>query len=416
MPPSDTALPAGPRAENQARPLHEVLRRAVRADAGRAALRVRVSGGPDSAPRLLRHLLEDAARGGPVFALSGGDWLLPEADEGAADRAASGIEALFAGRAEALEITRWRLPDEAAALLALAVEAVEPTAPPLQPSPSAAGLEALIDALDLVPLLRLNPMMHVKQGGSALGYLRLGVSNVALAAAMGGMGGDADLLRHARDRLARRLLTTLADEGSRRTLLGAGASQRVLVELSPAALPAADESEETTVPQRNAEAPRMLAALPLSVAADPALLARRRAALAARGWGLALRGLTHEALGWIAPETLQADLLMLRWSPALIRRSVVTALRRLDPDRIALIGCESEEALQWGLSRGIRHYGGSGPELVLTAARMAACPDRSGCTRRQCLRRAASATAAGRDGCTQPALLAAALETTVGTA
>ena len=392
--------------------LQSALRHAARAGAGQAALRVRLREGPEAAPRLVRQLLEDAGRGQAVFALGPLDLLLPEASAKGVAEARAAIEALLPGAA-APEVTQWTLPGDGGALLALAGEVHAMPAPgPPTPVIAARGLDALADAVPLSAVVRRRPVLALGAPGQLLaGPLRLGLRHAALAAAMGPFGQDADLLRHARDRIARRLLAALAEDGSRRALLGGEAPRRLIVELAPDALPTRGRAAEDVV-ENSQDAPGgagMLAALPLLMAARPALLERRRAALAAHGWGLALRGLTAATLTAIAAEQLAADMLLLRWSPELAARASASVIRRLDPTRIILLGCDEEEALRWALPQGIRLYGGTHPELILAAARMAACPQRAQCTRRQCLNRAAATGEDGREGCTNRPLLAATL-------
>ena len=266
---------------------------------------------------------------------------------------------------------------------------------------------AASQAIPLAQVVRRSAILAAS-GPQAIGMgpLRIGVQRRALDAALGPLGADADLARHARDRMSRRLLSALAQDEPRRALLGGEVPRGLLVELAPGALPEA--TEEAVLDQPLAE-PAMIAALPVTEAADPERLAQRRAALASHGWGLALRGLTAETLGLLAPERLQADLLLLRYGAALAARGPAAALRRVDPARLVLIGCEDEESLRWGLSLGIRRFGGTHPELILAAARMAGCPARGGCTRRQCLKRAAAAEEEEREGCGNRALLAAGL-------
>lgn len=398
MPPHDAAIATAPPT-----PLQQALRRAARSGPGHAALRVRLGHGPAAALRLVRQLLEEASRGRGIHATGPTELLLAEAAAAAAAEARRAIETLLAGEVAA-EITAWTLPADGAALLGLAGEATALPPPAPAPPASARGLESLVDAVPLSSVARRSPVLMLGAPGQVLpGPIRIGIRQDALAAALGLPAGERELLRHARDRIARRLLAALAEDMSRRDLLGEGAPRRLVVELPPDAL-APDPGEADAIEPR---APDMLAALPLTLAADPALLARRRAALASHGWGLALRGVTAAALAMIAPEALEADALLLRWSPELAGRGAAAALRRLDPARLVLLGCDEEEALRWGLSLGIRQFGGAHAELILAAARMAACPARARCTRRQCLLRAAATAEAGREGCANRVLLAA---------
>ena len=113
---------------------------------------------------------------------------------------------------------------------------------------------------------------------------RLRLSRPALAAALGPLAADADLLAHAADRLAARLLPALA------------AWARDLPGWRLLPLP------RRGLPPPGA-VPGLFGVLPLAAAADPGL-AELRQALAARGWGLALEGLDAAALALVAPAGL----------------------------------------------------------------------------------------------------------------
>lgn len=404
--------PAGAAALPPAPPtaLHQALRHAARAAPGHAALRVRVTTGPDAAPRLVRHLLDQAAGGQGVHALGPADFLLAEAPAQAAREVRGAIATLLPGPAMP-EFTQWALPEDGTALLALAEEAAAQHAAPPPAAPALRGLDALADQVPLGAVVRRNPVLLLRAPGEVrTGPLRLGLRQEALRQALGPPGADPDLLRHARDRIAQRMIAALTTEAARRDLLGTAGRRQLIVELPQSALPVRsaglDEAAEAPPP---AAPPSLFAALPPTVAADPDLLARWRVALEAHGWGLALRGVTAALLGAVAAEALAADLLLLRWSPALAGRGPAAALRRLDPARLLLLGADEEEAIGWGLGQGIRQFGGAHPELILAAARMAACPARARCTRRQCIQRAAATTDGGRDGCTERELLAAVL-------
>jgi hypothetical protein len=142
------------------------------------------------------------------------------------------------------------------------------------------------------------------------------------------------------------------------------------------------------------EAPPWIAVAPLAAMAAAAastserggLTALREAARGAAGCGLALNGLTAEALGLLAPEALaSANWLVLHWSPRLADgRAAAAALRRIDPARLVLDGCDGVEALEWGLGLGIARFGGPQVEAVLAALRRHACPAAARCSLAEC--------------------------------
>lgn len=374
----------------------EAIRRALRASPGREALRL-----PAPADAVRRRvaiaLLEETARvhGGAVLETTTGDLLLTEAP--AAD--AARLAALF-GHLLGVAPDRLGLPGAAAALLALPA-----TAPPAPdpPPPAAAGIEALADAAPLPALLRREGVLHIAAGAPRrLALLRLRLAPGALAPYLGAAGTDADLARHAGDRLRARLLASLAEPARRVALLGEAPPVPLLIDLPATLLPDPSPSDGEEVPGSAA----LIAALsPAEALADD--IAARRVALRRAGWGLAVRGLDAAALALMAPEALPADLLLLRWSPALAGRAAASALRRTDPARLVLTGCNAPDALEWGVSLGIARYAGPWISALMAATRMSACPHALGCTRAQCTARGAAAAPEGRAGCAAPGMLGA---------
>lgn len=382
------AAPPGPGAD--------AIRRALRGPAGRVALRLPPPGGPGQR-RVAVAILEEAARsrGGAVLESAGGDLLLTEAEAAEADRVAVILAGLLGTHPD-----RYDLPAEAAALLALPASA--PIAMQFVPPP-AAGIEVAGDEAPLEALLRRDGVLYLSPGAPRrLALLRLTADRATLAAQLGPAAVDPDLLRHAEARLAARLLRAVAEPASRDALLGGPPAVPLLLDLPLALLP------DPAAPAGGEDAPAA-PVLYAGLTAAEALaegLAARAAALRGAGWGIAVRGLDAAALALLAPEALPADLLLLRWSPALPERPAMAALRRLDPARLALTGCDGEAALEWGLSVGISRFAGPWIVALMAATRMAACPHAGGCRRTECIARAAAAAPAGRAGCLSPALLA----------
>ena len=372
------------------------IRRALRGPPGRTALRLPC---PPTAPaqRIALALLAEAGAtsGGTVLRLETEELLLTEAGAPEAERAAAQLEAIVG-----LRVARLPLPDAGPALLALP-HAVPLTPAPPQPSP--AGIEAVADAAPLPALLQREGLLHIAPGAPRqLALMRLRLTVGALAPHLGAAASDPDLARHALDRLRARLLALLAAQAQREALLGATPPVPLLLDLPASNLPEVPEPVPGVLPAP----PSLIAALSVTEILATHL-APRRAALRHAGWGLAARGVDAARLVLIAPEALPVDLILLRWSPGLMSRSATSALRRTDPARLALTGCDGPEALEWGLSLGIARFAGPSIEALMAATRMAACRHARACTRTDCAARARAATHAGRAGCEDTILLGA---------
>jgi len=382
------AVPPGPGAE--------AIRRALRGPAGRVALRLPTPAGPGQR-RVAIAMLEEAGRGrgGAVLETAAGDLLLTESEAAEAERVAAILAGLLGTHPD-----RYDMPTEAAALLALPAPA--PAAAQLVPPP-AAGIEAACDAAPLEALLRREGVLHLSPGvPRRLALLRLAPDRAALAARLGPAAADPDLLRHAEARLAARLLRAVAEPALRDALLGGPPAVPLLLDLPLALLP-----DPVLAGGDDAPAAPVLYASLTAAEALAERVAARAAALRGAGWGIAVRGLDAAALALLAPEALPAELLLLRWSPALAERPAMAALRRIDPARLILTRCDVEAALEWGLSLGVSRFAGPWIAALMAATRMAACAHAAACRRTECIARAAAAAPAGRAGCLSPALLAA---------
>jgi hypothetical protein len=145
--------------------------------------------------------------------------------------------------------------------------------------------------------------------------------------------------------------------------------------------------------------------------ADPTGFASARAAVTRAGFTLLLDGVSHLALALCQPTALQPDILKLDWSPRLseLAQSEADAIddtiAAFGPQRIVLQRAETEAALRWGLSRGIRRFQGRHVDAMLGAARIVACRQAEACTLRQCIERSSATGTAGRTGCTNLRLL-----------
>ncbi len=342
QPPDDLPQP-GP--EPSAEPdsgLAAALRRATRDGRGRVVLRVE-----EAAPhrrKVARALLQEGAlaAGGQVLDGPGGDLLLVGAEPGRAARLRELVERLV-GPATTQILCLQR---DASALLAYGGGGPAPVPRLPDEGPGLAGLDAFLDAMPL------NAGVRRLQGWPVAGgtrpaflrpaFLRIEPDRARLRLALGPLGQDEDLLDHATRRLATRLLGALADIGGARAWLGTPAPPRLHLPLA-AGLPL-----DATA---NAIPPGLLTVtLPLSAAADPEALARRRAGLSAAGIGLEIEGVDAAALRLLDGAALAADLIRLRWSPALAEPWAGAALHSLGLSRIVVTDASAEAASRLGVA------------------------------------------------------------------
>lgn len=149
----------------------------------------------------------------------------------------------------------------------------------------------------------------------------------------------------------------------------------------------------------------------MDACADPDGFETAREILARHRMALVLDGVTHPALLLARIDALRPDLLKLDWTPALAElsasesRALTSALTDIGLGRVVLHRAETEAALRWGRSHGIRRFQGRHVDAMLAAPRLAACAHAAGCTFRQCIERAAAGSAAGRTGCGDPTRL-----------
>jgi hypothetical protein len=334
-------------------PLTAVLRHALRAGAGRVALRV--APGAPHRWRVARALLIEGAlaAGGHVVDGPEGDLLLVGAEAGRATRLCRLLDRLLGGAAAEI----WSLERDLPALRAyLAGSAMQEAAPDL------AGLDGWLAEVKLTGLVARRHGLRPAGGpGAGAALLRLEVAPGALLARLGGLGADADVLRHALRMLGARLLQALADPLQRREWLGG----RVAVPLHlpvPPGIATPGGGGAAGGPRR------LVATLPIAAAAEPVALAERRAALAAEGWALELDGLEAPLLPLLHLPALPADLLRLHWSPALAEPASMRALRGLDPARLVVAGVDDAAALDWAAGLGVLAVEGRLADAMQAAA------------------------------------------------
>jgi len=339
-------------------PLAPVLRRMLPGGLGRAALCVAPGGrldGPPQRRRMARTLLQEVAEqgGGQVFETLDGGLLLFGGTARATLRAAQLLGRL-AGTPPPLP---WLLPRDAAMLMTWAETAM--LAPPAAPAglapatPGLAGLDARLEALAPEKLLRSRKLRRpTTEPEPATAGLRLRICRRGLAAELGTLAADPDLLRHAEDRLAARLLPALAAwarefSGLWLLPLPRGGPQMPAGADPSAALPTGR--------------PGLFGVLPFAALADASFAAGRQA-MARRGWGLALEGPPPAALPLLDLGTLPAELLLLRWHPALTERAAMAALRRINPARLLLTAADGAEAVEFAARLGFAALSGPAVE------------------------------------------------------
>jgi hypothetical protein len=288
-------------------PLAHALRHALRAPAGRVVLRVE-----EAAPhrrRVARALLQEGAlaAGGQVLEDPAGALLLVGAEPQRAGRLRALVERLIGSAGTMM----FSLERDGAALLAHAEGGAPPR--PAAEGPGLAGLDASLAALPLEGVIARRIGRRAGEGRPA--FLRLAPDRAALAEALGPLGADPDLLDHAAQRIARRLLAALADPAMLRGLLGRHRPQRLHLPLPAAAGHAAGAAP-------------LVATLPVAAVAEPDFAARA-GAFALAGIGLELDGVAA-ALPLLDPAFLP-DTALLRLS-----RDPGPVLGRLDPARLVL--------------------------------------------------------------------------------
>ena len=382
--------------------MQDALRRALRDEAGRAALRLAPGPQPE-AQRLVYALLREVAdvKGGSLLEISGDDWLLTELPRFDAEK----LQQLLARTLGEEAVQLLPLPASKQILAAL-LNAPRP--PQFLDVPAAEvvsplDLQPRLDRLDLAQVYRRQSIVGITDTRlPRLIFQRLVLERSALRQNLGKLAEDRALVRHAEMVLQRRILEALGDEGTRKSLMGGGPIAPLLLDLPSELLPATPpDTEEGALPA----APGLYAMLSLPEAISIRNLATQRKALRHQAWGIGISGLTASALSLIDADELPADWLILNWSPALEDTQTQKTLRRMAPSRLILDGCDGEVALSWGLGQGIYLFGGPWIEDVIAAGRMEHCSEAARCLRSECRARGLATSPSGRLGCHNPRLL-----------
>jgi hypothetical protein len=392
--------------------MQDALRRALRDEAGRAAVRVAPGEQPE-AQRLVFALLREATdvKGGSLLEISSDDWLLTELPIFEAEKLGILLGRILGEKA--VELVPLPASKQMLAGLLNAPRPPQFLEVPASDPVSPLELDPRLDRLDLAKVYRRQSIVGIADGRlPRLVFQRLALDRALLRQNLGTLAEDRALVRHAESVLQKRILEALGDEGTRKSLMGGGPIAPLLLDLPPELLPTVSAGGHDG--EAPAAAPGLYATLSLHDAISISTLATERQALRHEAWGICISGLSATALSLIEAEALPADWLILEWSPALEDMQTLKALRRLDPTRLILDGCDGEVALSWGLGQGIHLYSGPWIEEVVAATRMDHCKDAARCLRSECRARGLATSPSGRLGCHQPLLLEAVLPEGVG--
>ncbi len=420
------------------RQLAEAAERAGRSPAGRLVVVLRLS--RLAAPRayhlrVARVLLQECAQrfAGQVFAMSNQDLVLlcaacrPEqaADPYAPAHLPASLARLFA--IDAPEggdlVALWRLEEDHACLADYLASRTAPStkAPEaaLQGQPvSLAALQEIIAKAPLAGLLGQQTGLSLAADRSltlarrlapAFQAVGVGLDRLHLGDLVTHAVTDPFLFRHFAGVLDARLLAVLHEDlQARSRLLRQAMTQRlpVLIELG---LPAIVSPAFAALAKLAAASGLRLwvAVSLLEAAADLDLLDHARGLLKLAGSSLVINRVEPAAWRLARLDALQADLVVLTWSPALLQAEAASGLARLGaaPGRLVLAGVDGEPALGWGQAHGIGLFAGPFLDQVQAALRMQRCHSASACTLAQCGGRAGALGLPGRAGCGNPALL-----------
>jgi hypothetical protein len=362
--------------------------------------------------RIGRAMLDDAANahGGQVFTCPNGDLVLIDEPDRACIMMAD-LSRLFRLEAPGTHdlLSLWTLPKEHdAALAALHQQATAPppTDDPPTPLGAIAAVGVLLASAPFGELVRRQAAIHLTTTGFDALYQELSFSLPALEAQIGlplPIGADPYLFRHLAARLDERMLEALAGGGL-------VANSTLHLNLTVAGVLSPEFTRLATAAGSAGTALGVELQL-MEVVADLPRFTIARARLQEAGCAVVLDGVDHAALLLADPAALGVEMVKLDWSPRILslpareRRRLAQVITDMGAERTVLNRAETEPALAWGRSQGIRRFQGRHVDAMLAADRITICPHASGCTLRQCIGRAAATDALGQQGCHNPALL-----------
>jgi hypothetical protein len=411
-------------------PLRDAVQRALKGrESGWTVLGLHLSRLAPPAPRphhkrIARVVLDDAAsrHRGQLFTLINGDMalLFPPGDNGVGLAAMLGT--LFSSDAPdpGLILSRWVLPESLKELFAF-LDALPTIAAAPGKAEQECGLAAVTTLFNALEMRRIRDLLErqtgvlVTIGGTERVlplYREIRVALPALearAAAMGHVTADPFLFRHLTAKFDGAMLSaTVADlEHDRPMTAGARGGKTFLhVNMSIEAVLSPGFAELTETATR-AEARVAVEIALLEAFADTDNFMRARSRIAEAGFSLVLDDVTHHALLVTKLGSFGCDWLKLDWSRQLLQAgdTVDAALHEIGPGKIILQKADTEDAVRWGIARGIRRFQGRHTDAILAAGRLAVCPAAGACTLRKCIERERAVTPAGRTGCQNHALL-----------
>ncbi len=356
--------------------LAQLVREAVAAGAERQALHLRMSGLNDRLKaehhhRLVREALEPLLRPSRsrLFELPNGDLVAvvpPRSNHVDVARAALDVLLHADGELPGQAYTVLRLPQQAAALLAVVEDSLGPAnaTPPPAPSGSfnAAGLaelERVLGSASLAAHLRQRPVCRLRPGGMGPEpeWQEYRVATEELCATLqpgAAPAGTPWLHRRLKRLLDRRLLAELARPEDIRQMGRIGLSLTVQGLTDP---------EFLRLDSLLGQDARRQVTLGLSVAellADPEGFTFAASFCRTRGYRLALEQVEAATLTLLPIDGLPVDLLKLRWSPALtLLGPRLTEALPSHPDGVVLTGVDRAAAIGWGWELGITLFQGS---------------------------------------------------------
>lgn len=415
-------------------PLRDAVQRALRGrETGWTILGLHLSRLAPPAPRphhrrIARAVLDDAAsrHRGQLFTMVNGDLVLlfPPGDNGIGLAATLGT--LFAADSPdpGLILSRWSLPLHLKELSAF-LDALPTIAAAPRKAEQENGLAAVTTLYNAVELRRIRELVErqtgvlVAIGGSdrvvpLYREIRFSLSALeARAAASGHVTSDPFLFRHLTAKLDGAMLSAIvADLKHDRPMIAGvrGGKTFLHVNMSLEAIlsPSFAILVETAA---RTEARVAIEIAFLEAFADTESFLRARACIQQAGFSLVLDDVAHHALLVTKPAAFGCDWLKLDWSRQILQAgdTIDAALKAIGPTKIILHKADTEDAVRWGIARGIRRFQGRHTDAILAAGRLAVCPAAGACTLRKCIEREHAATPIGRAGCQNHALLDAAV-------
>ena len=369
-------------------------------------------------------MLDDASakEQGQLFTLLNGDLalLFPPSDGGIG--LAGTLASLFAADAPdpGLLLSRWTLPEHLAELVAFLDALPTIVSEPGQVEKDL-GLAAVTKLFNTLEPRRIRDLL-VRQTGVLVTiagetrvlpvFREVRFSMPALearAAAFGHVTADPYLFRHLIAKLDSSMLAATTAGLEHDGVLVAGLKGSLIVlhvnmSLEAVLSPSFDSLADAAVRTSTQIAVEIAM---LEVFADTDAFAKAHARIRQAGFTLVLDDVSEHALLMTKLKAFGFDWIKLEWSRQMVQSGerLDNVLRDVDPLKIILQKADTEEAVRWGLTRGIRRFQGRHTDAIQAAGRLATCHSAAACTLRKCIERESGATPAARIGCANLSLL-----------